>query len=59
VLSKVLISLPDGAGKTENITLSNAIVVSEIVGRPPTGAGESQVETLYLNFTKIELATSK
>ena len=46
-----------GGGKSETIGLTNAVVT--LVGRPPSGAGESQVETLTLAFQKVTIAFSK
>ncbi len=57
LLKQVRISLSDGAGKHEVIDLTNAVL--EYVGRPPTGKGESQTETLSFTFQKIELAYVK
>jgi type VI secretion system Hcp family effector len=54
------IVLPDaGGGMTETVKLTNAEVVTEIVGRPPTGKGESQVQTLYITYQTVELTNSK
>jgi type VI secretion system secreted protein Hcp len=46
-----------GGGKSETIELTNVFVAA--VGRPPTGAGESQTETLTLDYEKVEFAFSK
>jgi type VI secretion system secreted protein Hcp len=48
-----------GGGVTQTVKLTNAIVVSEILGRPDTGKGESQVQTLYIQYQKLSLTTSK
>jgi len=58
VLKQVRIVINEGGGgKSETIDLANAVVT--LVGRPPTGAGESQVETLSFAFQKVTIAFTK